>query len=602
MKKPPRPQPAPASLQHRMLPLALLAVILANVAAAIYFWSRPSQRAVSASPVVPSVAYQPHAKGELNFNQHIAPILFEHCSGCHRPGQSAPFPLLAYGDARKHGRDIVQVTERRYMPPWPPVAGHGDFVGERRLTAQQIGQLAQWVAEGMLEGPASSLPPAPVWKSDWHLGPPDLVVTMPAAYSLAPDGPDVYRNFVVPVPITAPRYVRALDFRPGNPRIVHHTLIKVDRTGESLRLDARDVEPGFPGMVVPSETGHFLGWQPGRRPHPVPEGLAWQIRPGDALILQMHLSPSGKPEQEQSTLALYFTDQAPTATPFRVLLTSIRMDIPAGAAGYAIEDEYTLPVDVDLLAVLPHAHYLGKTVEARATLPDGRIERIIRIDDWDFNWQSDYVFKKPVPLPKGTKLWTRFTFDNSTNNVRNPRHPPVRVRYGPQSYDEMAEFWLQVLPQNRAELPALASHYEAHARRRFFEGNLHLAQLHPPDATAQSTVGLIYLAQRNLLEAEKFLRGSIATDPNHAPGHYGLGVLLRQQGQLAPAQAELAAAARLDPYDARPHGNLGYIALQQGALDAAAEHFAAALKLNPGDALASGGLAEVMRIRQRGGR
>jgi len=532
---------------------------------------------------------------ETTFTRDIAPILFEHCAVCHRPGQSAPFDLLTYADARKHAREILTVTREGRMPPWPPERGHGEFLGERRLTDTERATLARWVETGLAEGAAGDLPPIPQFTDGWHLGPPDLILTMPEAYALAAGGPDLYRNFVVPVELKETRYVRALEFQPGNPKVVHHTLIKVDRAGAGRRLDARDAEPGFPGLMFPAETGHFLGWQPGRLPSPVPDGLTWPLKPGDDLILQMHFSPSGKPEAVQARVGLYFTNQPPVRTPFRILLTSIRMDIPAGSTNVSVQDEYQLPVDVELRAILPHAHYLGRRIETWATLPDGKIQPLIRIPDWDFNWQSDYQYKQPVALPRGTKLAMRFAFDNSTNNVRNPHHPPRRVRYGPQSTDEMAELWLQVVPKYEAELPALTRDYEAHARRRFFEGHLHNAQNHPDNAEANSTVGMIYLSQRNLAAAEKFLRASVAADASHASGHYGLGVLFRMAGHLPEAQTALETAARLDPFDPKPRANLGHIRLQRGEVEAARADFEAALKLDPADPLAKGGLAEITR-------
>jgi len=256
-------------------------------------------------------------------------------------------------------------------------------------------------------------------------------------------------------------------------------------------------------------------------------------------------------------------------------------------------------VDVDVLAILPHAHFLGRQIEGWATLPNGQNEPLIRINNWDFNWQSDYRYTKPLSLPKGTKLSMKFTFDNSTNNTRNPHHPPQRVRYGLQSADEMAEFWLQVLPQQKEDLAVLAADYNRKAQLRFFEGNLTIAQNNPSDANAQSTVGQIYLAQKKFAEAEKHLRAAIAADPNHAPGHYGLGVLLRQLGRLHEAEPELEAAARLDPSDPRPHANLGHIALNRGDRELARVRFDAALQINPADPLARAGVEDLARNLKR---
>jgi hypothetical protein len=233
------------------------------------------------------------------------------------------------------------------------------------------------VAEGVAEGVASDLPAQPQWSGEWQLlGKPDLVVTLPQPYTLAAEGRDVYRNFVIPVRVAGTRYVKGVELRPGNPKIVHHAFIKVDRAGESRRRDAEDAESGFAGMNTPAEMpdGHFLGWQPGRLPTFVPDGLAWRLDVGNDLVLQTHLTPSGKPEILQLSIGLYFTDQPPTNTCFKLALTSLVVDIPAGAQDYVVEDSFVLPVDAQVLAVLPHAHYLAREMQGWATRPDGTKE------------------------------------------------------------------------------------------------------------------------------------------------------------------------------------------------------------------------------------
>ena len=265
-------------------------------------------------PAPAADAYTPRAAGTLTFNRDIAPIIFKNCAVCHRPDQAAPFSLLTFADVKKHARDIADVTARRFMPPWLPVAGYGDFADTRRLSADQIGMLAQWANEGAAEGNPAEPPAPPQWSGDWTLGPPDLVLKMPAPYSVPAEGHDIYRNFVLPANLTTTRYVKGYEFRPGNFKAVHHTFIKVDSTSRSRRLAARETTPGFPGMDGPAETpgGHLLGWQPGRLPRLLPAGLAWALRPGDDVVLAMHLNPTGKPETLQPTLGLYFADQPPT--------------------------------------------------------------------------------------------------------------------------------------------------------------------------------------------------------------------------------------------------------------------------------------------------
>ena len=549
-------------------------------------------------------SYVPRPTGQVNFSKDIAPIIFQRCAECHRPGQSAPFNLLTFQDAKKHAKDIADVTGRRYMPPWLPEPGYGDFADEQRLSVEQIGLIRQWVAEGASEGNPADAPPLPQWSGDWQLGQPDLVVTMPLPYDLAAEGRDVYRNFVVPVSIPEARYVRGIEFHPGNPRIVHHAFIKVDRTAQSLRRDLEDAEPGFPGMVVPAEMpdGHMLGWQPGRQARMGPPGLPWRLDPGSALVVQTHLNPSGKPEQLQASVGLYFTNRPPTNTCFKLTLLSFNLDIPAGATNYAVEDHYELPVDVEVVAVLPHAHYLAKEMQGWATRPDGTQQWLLYIKQWDFNWQGDYRYAQPVFLPKGSTLSMRFTYDNSTNNPRNPNHPPQPVAYGSQSKDEMGELWFQLLPRRREDLARLTADYERKMARNFRDSDEIALRKNPRDAKAHVGLGMMLSGEGKLPEAEEHFRAALLAEPDYAEAHYHYGVLLRKQGRVADALAQFREDLRLNPKDFKAHGNLGQMFSQQGDWDAALAEFEQALRLNPDDALARDGRERALQAKRGPGK
>lgn len=574
--------------------LGLVVIVAASMGLAAWNWRRTQS---SPAPQV----YVPRPRGQVTFTKDIAPIVFQHCAGCHRPGQPAPFVLLSYLDVKKHATDVADVTARRYMPPWLPEHGYGEFVGERRLNAMELGLIQQWVTEGAIEGAPGDLPRLPTWSSDWQLGRPDMVVTLAQPYTLAAEGRDVYRNFVIPVPVTTTRYVKGVELHPGNLKVVHHAFIRVDSTPESRRLDAQDPEAGFGGMnrVAKVPGGHLLGWQPGRLPAFVPEGLAWRLDPGTDLVIEMHMNPKGKPEQVQPGVGFYFTDQPPTNTCYKVYLTSYTIDISAGTRDYVVQDSYTLPVDVQALAVLPHAHYLGKEMQGWATLPDGTKKWLIFIKQWDFNWQSDYRYSQPIFLPKGTTLSMRFTYDNSTNNVQNPSHPPKPITYGPQSSDEMAELWVQLLPRNQSELSVLERDFEAKMARLFDEHDQYDLRKNPNDAQAHADYGLSLYGRNRLEEAEQHFRASIRLRPDLILGRYGLGLVLRKQNRLAEAITEFDTVLRLDPKDFKAHGNLGFIYRTQGDIASALAHFESALRLNPDDALAREGRDEALRAKGR---
>ena len=407
--------------------------------------------------IAPLLLALPLAGEPVTFNKHIAPIVFRYCSPCHRPGEAAPFSLLNYADVHRRAAQIAAITASRYMPPWLPEPGYGEFAGDRRLTADQLRLIAEWVKAGAAEGDARDLPAAPHFVEGWQMGPPDVVVTLPQPYRLAASGGDVFRNFVAPVNLKETKYVRAIELRPGNKRVVHHANIWIDRRQSLRRRDGEDGQPGFPGMEnVSTEArsdsfepdSHFLFWKPGTLIEPEPDDMSWRLDPGTDLIINLHLQPTGKEETIQPVLGLYFTSQPPLRHPMLVQLEHDgAIDIPAGDREFAVTDHLLLPVAVEVLAIYPHAHYLGKKIEAWATLPGGARTWLIKIADWDLNWQSVYTYKKPVPLPKGATVEMRITYDNSEANPRNPNNPPKRVAAGPRSVDEMGHVWLQVLPQ-----------------------------------------------------------------------------------------------------------------------------------------------------------
>jgi hypothetical protein len=542
----------------------------------------------------------------VTFSRDIAPIVIARCAPCHHAGGAAPFPLLSYADAKARASQIADVTQRRLMPPWMPEPGCVEFAGDRSLSADEIARIRRWVDRGAPEGEAFHAP-APSWKEGWPLGTPDLVVTLPEPYPLAPDGGDVYRNFVLPLPVSSRRHVRAVEFQPGNAKVVHHAFMFIDPTRESLRLDLKDPEPGFPGLHVPSTaqspSGHFLSWQPGKLGIPEPEDMAWPLEPDSFLVLQVHLRPSGKPELLRPSVGFYFTDKVPTRSPVKLGLWSYEIDLTAGDAACVVKDSYTLPIDLDLLRILPHAHYLCRRMEVVARLPDGSTRCLLRITSWDFNWQGDYAYKEPLFLPKGTVVSMEYSYDNSEGNPRNPNRPPRRVTYGLQSGDEMAELWLQALPRRPGDVKLLDQENQQKVFKAAIAYNRYLLGLNPDDARAHAELGKVHLFLRQPAEARQHLSADLRLRADDDEPHYFLGLLHRTQGRPEEAKAEFQSAIRINPEHPKAHGNLGLVLMEQGQLDAAAREFETALRLNPADDLARSSLEEIAaakRARKKG--
>jgi hypothetical protein len=538
--------------------------------------------------------FEPRPKGTLTFAKDVAPIIFEKCASCHRPGQSAPFSLLTYADVRRRTDQIADVTRRRYMPPWLPEPGYGEFAEERRLTSEQLGLLQQWLAEGAPEGDPSQLPPPRKWAEGWQLGQPDLVVSLPR-YVLAAEGKDVYRNLVAAIPVSSTRFVKGVEFVPGNPRIVHHAFIEVDRTRQCRRLAAKENPPGFNGMELPESAampqGQLLGWQPGKTPNMVDPGLAWVLKTNTDLVLQLHLHPTGKPETIEPKVGFYFTDERPSPVLANIRLIRFDFELPPGSSNCLVEQSYTLPVGVDLLRILPHCHYLGKDLQSYALLPDGQKQGLLWIKDWDFNWQGDYKYARPISLPKGTKLVMRYIYDNSTNNLRNPNSPPKLVRHGLQTTDEMADLSLQVLPHSPEDFNTLAQDYFGFFRRISMDYYEHRLRLDPNDVEAHVKEGRALHSLDRIAEARTHLTSAIQLDPNDAQAHYELGYLYLRQQQLPQAFQEFQLAVRRNPEDYQAFGSLGYICLAYGKKEAARSFLTEALRLNPEDPVARRNLA-----------
>jgi len=437
-----RPQPTRQDLQ------AALDQILTGRRVAI-----PETKAIGCLIPFPTEA----RAAAVTYSKHVAPILFRHCASCHRTGQVAPFSLLSYEDARRRAPLIATVTAARSMPPWKPVAGYGEFEDERRLSVAEIETLRRWAASGAPQSDAEATPAPPQFSSGWQLGTPDLVVSMPAPFRIRAEGGDVYQCFVIPMKLTEKRWVRAFEFRPGNRAVVHHALFFTDVSSAARRKDAAGPGDGYecfgtPGIIPTSAIG---GWSPGNSAIRMPEGTAIPLDAQADLVMQLHYHLSGKEETDQSAIGFYFANAPPEKRLMEVALGSRRIDIAPGDARYRVIDYFTIPVDVWATGIIPHAHYLCKEMRGWAILPGGRKKWLLRIDDWDFDWQEVYRYRRPFLLPAGTRFEMEFLYDNSEHNPRNLSSPPRRVTWGGEMTDEMAGLHLQVIPARTSDAPEL---------------------------------------------------------------------------------------------------------------------------------------------------
>ena len=521
----------------------------------------------------------------VTFTRDIAPILFNHCTNCHRPDGPEPFPsLLTYDDAKRHAVQIRTVTKSHYMPPWKPEPGYGTFIGERRLADQQIQLIERWISDGLVEGDLSDLPPQPRWVQGWQLGEPDLVVTLPE-YTLRSGGSDLFRNFVVPIPGVGTRYVSGVEFRPGN-RAVHHANILIDSTPASRRLDEADPEPGYEGLISFSAhypDGHVLGWTPGKVAPLAPKGLAWRLEAGTDLVVELHMQPTGKLERIQPAIGLFFTSDAPTRTPSILRLGRRNLDIAPGMSDYRTYDSYILPVDVEVQSVQPHAHYRARELMAWATLPNGTRRWLIVIRNWDFNWQDLYQYAEPFHLPAGTKLEMEYVFDNSAANPRNPDRPPKRILWGFRSSDEMSDLLVQVMTRTESERERLDANFRRKGLSEDVVGLETEITVNPELATLHNDAALIYLELGQPDRAVRHFEVVNQINPQSAVARYNLGVALKAAGRTDDAAQRYREALDIDPMYAAAHSALGGLLLMAGDTEKAIEHLQWALRLSPND-------------------
>jgi hypothetical protein len=393
----------------------------------------------------------------------VSRIFREKCELCHRENDLAPFALADYETASTWARDIKRVVSQGKMPPWKPVAGHGEFKGSFALTEDERKMIIEWVdAEAPAGDEANKLPPLDN-KSEWPLGYPDRVLSMLESYE-PPIGQDEYRCFVIPTDFDETRYIRAIDYLPGDRGIVHHVLLYADTAGIGEKLDAQDPGPGYqcfggPGISVSLNNLKSLlgGWAPGQRAHFLPDELGLEIPKGAKLIMQVHYFPVARTGPDQTRIGIYLHEKKPKNTMFMVPVLNDRFTVPVGAEAHKVNEVFptgSLATLFDLLqaveptkvhSVYPHMHLLGQQIQVELTNRAGEtIQPLIYIDNWDFNWQGSYDYVKPVEIKSGNRVKLTCTYNNSESNFRNPNNPIIPVGWGEKTTDEMCLVFLGV--------------------------------------------------------------------------------------------------------------------------------------------------------------
>jgi peroxiredoxin len=398
--------------------------------------------------------------GKVTFYRDVLPILQNRCQTCHRPGEVGPFSLLTYKQAVNWAADIKEYTQSRRMPPWKPTDGV-PFHNERKLTLKEIATLAAWVDGATPAGNPKDAPAPRRFPQGWQLGKPDLVLTPAADFQVGPSGNDIFRCFVLPTRLTEDKYVAAVEVRPSNPRVVHHTLQFIDTSGAGRKLEqaeqARkkgagelDLGPGYSSRMgigfLPR--GAVGGWAPGQMPRYLPEGTGHFLPKGSDIVMQVHYHRDGRLEKDRVAIGLYFAKK-PVQKPFKGMVLrgggkglSPFFTIPAGSSSHRLDGSIWVYQDCTLYTVMAHMHMIGKKIKVTITPPGEKSLTLLGIDEWDYNWQETYILKKPLHIKAGTRFDVEAYYDNSRSNPNNPFHPPRAISFGEQTTNEMCFVFL----------------------------------------------------------------------------------------------------------------------------------------------------------------
>ncbi len=387
--------------------------------------------------------------------EDVAPIIYNNCTSCHRSGNIAPFSLTGYEEVKAFSTSIRGSVLSREMPPWPPDPSYSRFQHERTLTDVQIQTIVSWIDKGMPQGDPSKEPAKPKYDEIEDLGTPDLVLKMKTAYTHKGTGTDMYRVMVVPTGLKEDKMIKAIAVVPGNRDIVHHVITALDTTGQARILDAADPLEGYEqygGFGFQTATNNFHNWVPGASfLTTFPKNMGKVLFKNTDLLMQMHYAPSNSDATDQSMVYIYYADEPTERTivtqpVINPLFLNEEFLIPANTVK-TFRADLTIPRDISLLGVAPHAHNLGKSFEVYAIPPRSNDTiKLIRINEWDFHWQGQYNFNKLIKIPRGSKLYAKAVYDNTEANHHNPNSPPKDMRWGESTSEEMFLVYFSYIP------------------------------------------------------------------------------------------------------------------------------------------------------------
>ena len=384
---------------------------------------------------------------EVTFSNQISRLFQDRCVRCHREGEIAPFALTNYEEVVGWAPMIDEVVRENRMPPWHADPKFGHFANDSRLTDEDKQLIASWVASGAPEGNRADLPAPREFTDGWQISQPDRIIAMAdKPFEVAATGKIEYQNFVVDPKFTEDVWVQQAEARPGNNAVVHHIIVFVVPPGESPQASGE----GMGGRDL------LVGTAPGNPPTRLPAGMAKRIPAGSKLLFQMHYTANGSQQRDLSSVGLVYADKATITRDVRTdLAINTSFEVPAGDGNFEVHAWRRFNADTLLLSFMPHMHLRGKAFRYELKYPDGKVETLLDIPHYDFNWQNTYVLAEPLFIPKGAKLHCIAHFDNSDDNLANP-DPTTSVGWGEQTWEEMMIGWfVRTSAEPTPNLPAV---------------------------------------------------------------------------------------------------------------------------------------------------
>lgn len=384
------------------------------------------------------------------YNRDIAPIVFEHCANCHRPGAVAPMSLMTYSEARPWAKAMRQAVLDRAMPPWDADPAIGKFSNDISLSAEEIETIVAWVDAGAPQGEPADLPAAPVFPDGWQVGTPDYVVEFPE-YSIPAAGDDRFPNLIVSLDLPQDSYLRAVELQPGDPRVLHHlVLFHGAITMSDDIVDMRTNKSGGAMSAFDAPNALYV-YAAGSPPGVFPKGMGHRLKAKDTLSMNVHYHPYGEPTTDKSKVGLYFSEEPLTKLLTTAAAINPALHIPPNTTDYSQRAFYAFSQDSRIISYLPHMHVRGDSIRYILHLPDGTAQDLLNVPAYDYSWQWIYYPETPVRAPEGSMLEVIATWDNSAENALNPA-PDEWVRFGEGTNDEMLVGFAEIVPEEGVSL------------------------------------------------------------------------------------------------------------------------------------------------------